>query len=178
MQREGASLNFASPESVRRGVAAARTRGDVVVASFHWGVEYAARPRESQVRLAQAAVEAGADLVLGHHPHVLQGLQLSTLKSESGERRALVVYSLGNFVFDSPGMLGGRPLESFILRCTLSKKGLETVEILPVSIESYRPRLAEDLRAKTIMARLSLLSAELNTELREGFINLAWSGNN
>ncbi len=167
---DGASINFASLEAVRRAVAEARARADVVVASFHWGVEYASRPRAPQVRLAHAAVDAGADLVLGHHPHVLQGLQLVSVKHTNGTRRALIVYSLGNFVFDSPGMLGQRPLESFILRCTLSRKGLETVEILPLSIEAYRPRPAEDLKAKTIMARLSLLSAELNTELREGFI--------
>jgi poly-gamma-glutamate synthesis protein (capsule biosynthesis protein) len=166
---DGASISYASLESVQRAVAEARTRADVVVASFHWGAEYASRPRDPQVKLAHAAVDAGADLVLGHHPHVIQGLQLVSVKNTNGARRALIVYSLGNFVFDSPGMLGQRPLESFILRCTLSRKGLEMIEILPVSIEAYRPRPAEDIKAKTIMERLSLLSAELNTELRTMF---------
>lgn len=162
---DGISVNYASVETVQRAVKAARGRADVVVASFHWGVEYASRPVDAQVKLAHAAVEAGADLILGHHPHVIQGLQMETVKRPEGSRRALIVYSLGNFVFDSPRMLGGRPLETFILRCTLSpEEGLETIEILPASLEDYRPRLAKDLKAKAILSRLDLLSAELNTE--------------
>src|SRR5262249_44891518 len=79
--------------AVRTAVTAARTRADVVVAYFHWGVELHTTPNAKQRRLASAAIAAGADVVLGAHPHVLQ-----PVRSRSGGR--LVAYSLGNFVFD------------------------------------------------------------------------------
>jgi poly-gamma-glutamate synthesis protein (capsule biosynthesis protein) len=72
------TIAFASEAGVRPAVTAARAQAHVVVASFHWGVEYDSRPHPRQVRLARAAVEAGADLVLGHHPHVLQGIEIVT----------------------------------------------------------------------------------------------------
>jgi poly-gamma-glutamate synthesis protein (capsule biosynthesis protein) len=161
---EQASIAFASDENVRRSVAAARERADVVVASFHWGVEYASRPRERELKLARVAAEAGACLVIGHHTHVLQGMQTVTTKSSDGERRALVAYSLGNFVFDSPEGFDKRSTESVILRCTLSRRGLESFEATPVRLEGARPRPAKLLEAREISARLDCLSAELEAK--------------
>ena len=62
-----------------------------MIASFHWGEEKAEYPNDVQVELAHAAIDAGADLVLGHHPHVLQGIEQYKGKN--------IVYSLGNFCF-------------------------------------------------------------------------------
>jgi poly-gamma-glutamate capsule biosynthesis protein CapA/YwtB (metallophosphatase superfamily) len=82
---------WASPESITAAVRAARRRADVVVATFHWGIEKATFESAEQRVLAQTAAAAGAQLVVGAHPHVLQPLRR--------EGAALVAYSLGNFVF-------------------------------------------------------------------------------
>ena len=78
----------------------ARGQADLVVVSLHWGNEYQHTPTRRQKDIARALVEAGCDLVLGHHPHVLQPVEVL----ESGGRRALVAYSLGNFISNQDRM--------------------------------------------------------------------------
>lgn len=73
-------------------VAAAVGRGETVLVSMHAGVEYAAKPHPTQVAFAQAAIEAGAAAVLGHHPHVVQ--------AAAEYQHGVIFYSLGNLVFD------------------------------------------------------------------------------
>jgi poly-gamma-glutamate capsule biosynthesis protein CapA/YwtB (metallophosphatase superfamily) len=85
----------ATPSSITRAVRAARARADIVIVYAHWGTELRTRPNAKQQVLARAALRAGADVVLGAHPHVLQ-----PIVTYAGGR--LVAYSLGNFVFD-PG---------------------------------------------------------------------------
>jgi gamma-polyglutamate biosynthesis protein CapA len=156
----------ASAPALRRVVAAAREGADAVVVSLHWGVEYASRPSARQRELAQAAVGAGADLVLGHHTHTLQGLEAFTTGRTA--RRALVAYSLGNFVFDSPPSLGRRVVESVILRCRFGRDGLRSAEVLPVVLDKYLPRPAGPDEGRGILSRLTELSAELGTDLAGG----------
>lgn len=157
----------ASKFALSRSVTAAREQADVVVVSLHWGIEYASRPSVRQRELAQAAVAAGADLVLGHHTHTLQGLEAFTHSGAAVKRRALVAYSLGNFVFDSPPSLGRRVVETVVLRCKLSRDGLVSAKVQPVFIEKYLPRAAAPEESRRILARLAELSAELGTDLRE-----------
>lgn len=163
LSRGGMSIAPASVETVRRAVLAARTSADLVLASFHWGEEYASKPRDEQVKLAQVAVDSGADLVIGHHPHVLQGLQL--VRRGEGTRPAFIAYSLGNFVFDAPRAWDKRLVESVLLRCRLSAEGLESVEVVPVVLEGFRPRPANDEQSQAILAHLTRLSAEFKTKL-------------
>jgi poly-gamma-glutamate synthesis protein (capsule biosynthesis protein) len=71
-----------------------------VVVSVHWGNEYQRQPTKRQRDIAKRLVEAGCDLVLGHHPHVLQPAEIV----EAGGRKALVAYSLGNFISNQDRM--------------------------------------------------------------------------
>jgi poly-gamma-glutamate synthesis protein (capsule biosynthesis protein) len=73
-------------------IKAARAQADIVIPYFHWGIEYTNTPTIDQQRAARAAIDAGADMVLGVHPHWVQGIE--TYKGR------LIIYSLGNFVFD------------------------------------------------------------------------------
>lgn len=157
-----AAVGYATEESVRLSVFKARKQADVIIASFHWGAEYSSRPREREIRLAQSAVEAGADLVLGHGPHVLQGLQTIVTTNDDKTRRSLVAYSLGNFVFDSPRVWDRRLNQTIALECTFNRFGLVRYETVPLMIEGYRPGPAMDSEAKAILTRLDKLSAELN----------------
>jgi poly-gamma-glutamate capsule biosynthesis protein CapA/YwtB (metallophosphatase superfamily) len=68
---------------------------DLVVLSLHWGNEYQRFPTDEQVRLAKSLTDSGADIIFGHHPHVLQPME--TYKTKDG-REAVVIYSLGNFL--------------------------------------------------------------------------------
>jgi len=87
-----ARIALADPKVVCRDVAALRRRADVVIVSMHHGVEYTRSPTKAQIAFAHAAIDAGATLVIGHHPHVVQ--------PQETYRGGLIFYSLGNFVFD------------------------------------------------------------------------------
>lgn len=172
LRHDRPTIAFASVERVRRAVAKARGQADVVVASFHWGIEYAPRPEAAQRRLALAAAEAGADVVLGHHPHVLQGFQVVQQGAGPDARRALIAYSLGNFVFDPSPQRGAAPTETVVLRCVLSKRGVLSAQAVPMRIEECRPRAARASEAQTILARLAKLSRALGTEMTRGRIHV------
>lgn len=79
---------------VRSDIRAARGQADLVIASFHWGTEGADEPDPLQRRLAHLAIDAGAEVVIGHHPHLLQGVEIY--------RGRPIAYSLGNFAFPTP----------------------------------------------------------------------------
>jgi poly-gamma-glutamate capsule biosynthesis protein CapA/YwtB (metallophosphatase superfamily) len=84
---------FGHEDQVRADVASARSKADIVLVSFHWGQEGSTELRDYQRKLGHAAIEAGAAAVIGHHPHVLQGVERY--------RGGVILYSLGNFVFGS-----------------------------------------------------------------------------
>ncbi len=83
------------PERAVSDVQSAARSADAVVVSLHWGEEYQTQPREADVALAHRLADAGALLVLGHHPHVLQPIELYP---RADGRTAVIAYSLGNFV--------------------------------------------------------------------------------
>jgi poly-gamma-glutamate synthesis protein (capsule biosynthesis protein) len=86
-------------ESALATVKQARQQADAVVVSIHWGDEYRHQPNQRQQQIAEALIRGGADVVLGHHPHVLQPAEIINTVDEQGNRRiGLVVYSLGNFI--------------------------------------------------------------------------------
>ena len=85
-------IALADPKVLCQDVAELRKRADVVIVSMHHGIEYLPKPSAAQVKFAHAAIDAGATLVIGHHPHVVQ--------PEETYRGGLIFYSLGNFVFD------------------------------------------------------------------------------
>ena len=120
----------ATPQLIAAGVRKARRKADVVIATFHWGVERATTEDGRQRAFAATALEAGADAVIGAHPHVLQPIR------RSGSR--VVAYSLGNFVFGASSSVTSR---TGILRLKLSASGVEGARLVPAVIEGTRPRL-------------------------------------
>ena len=85
----------ADESQVLAAVKAARAQCDFLVISIHWGIEYAPAPRPEDVEIAHKMLEAGASVIVGHHPHVLQ--QIETYNTQDG-RMAVIFYSLGNFL--------------------------------------------------------------------------------
>ncbi len=83
---------LADPKIASRDIVALRKRCDVVIISMHHGIEYTPKPTTAQIEFAHTAIDAGASLVVGHHPHVIQ--------SKEHYHGGFIFYSLGNFVFD------------------------------------------------------------------------------
>lgn len=130
----------------------------IIIVSFHWGQEKENVPNDVQVELAHTAIDNGADLVLGHHPHVLQGIEEYKGKN--------IVYSLGNFCFG--GNSAPRDMDTMIFQQTFTVKDGKLQEdnvtnILPCKISSayeegynnYQPILAEGEQKEKIFERLS-----------------------
>lgn len=139
----------------------------VIIASFHWGEEKAEYPNDVQVELAHAAIDAGADLVLGHHPHVLQGIEQYKGKN--------IVYSLGNFCFG--GNMYPSDMDTMIFQQTFTLKGGKLQEdnvtnIIPCSISSvedynnYQPTPAAGEKTE-ILNKITQRSQGLSNENTE-----------
>jgi poly-gamma-glutamate capsule biosynthesis protein CapA/YwtB (metallophosphatase superfamily) len=139
---------IARATDVAQDVAAAKVHADVVVVFFHFGREMSTTPSNNQAALAKAAIGAGASLVLGAHPHVLQGYVAGN--------HTLIAYSLGNFVFDK---FTGVANDSAILDVTLSAAGVERFSWIPLVVTSSgRPRLAVGDEIPRVLARIPNLS--------------------
>lgn len=171
LRNGGPAMAMATEENVRTAVAAARKQADIVVASFHWGIEFTVSPTERQRRLAHAAAEAGADLVFGHHPHVLQGIEVIRAHS----RVCLVAYSLGNFVFDQHLASSKDPESTVLLTVAVNRKGLQSASFVPITIRNCAPRLATGTDAQRIADDMSALSAGLGTSVRNRRIDFTSS---
>ena len=115
-------------EAVLRAVSAASQQADAVIVSIHWGYEYQFQPDPAQTRYADWLFEAGADVVIGHHPHVVQAPAVLT---RPDGRVVLAAYSLGNFVFDQ-GWEEGTD-EGLAVRMVFDRQGLRAVQALEVT---------------------------------------------
>lgn len=159
-----ASLNYGTEERtdtvaliqdldrMASSVRAARARARYVVVAMHAGDEYTAEPNAAQVRFARAAVDAGADVVAGSHPHWLQPVE----RYKAG----LIFYSLGNFVFDLDTSRETR--EGAAVKLLLGVDGGLRAEVVPVVIEnSCCPRPADPAEAAKMLRRMKLTSARI-----------------
>jgi poly-gamma-glutamate synthesis protein (capsule biosynthesis protein) len=106
----------------------AKRAADIVIVIMHWGVEYTSQISENQQHLARQMIDAGADIIIGSHPHALQSAEIYN--------NGIVFYSLGNFVFDQGW---NRTKDSCILRYCLSSSGQGVFEVVPVRIASAVP---------------------------------------
>ncbi len=118
----------AEPDEVESLVEETAAEADLTIAQFHWGEEYDLGPSDDQRELAEVAAEAGADVIVGHHPHVLMPVERID--------DALVLYSLGNFVFDQGW---SRTRESAVARYELDADGTARVVLVPALVREATP---------------------------------------
>ncbi len=134
----------------------------IVIVSFHWGLERENYPTENQVNLAHSAIDNGADLVLGHHPHVLEGIEVYNGKN--------IVYSLGNFCFG--GNSNPSDKDTMIFQQTFTVENGEltadnVTNIIPCSVSSesgynnYQPTPLEGDEAERVRGRIEEYSSGL-----------------
>lgn len=115
-------------QEMLEAIARAASEYDRVIVSMHWGMEYQLDPESQTVSLAHKIVDAGADVILGHHPHVQQSVE--TYKD------ALIFYSLGNFIFDQQGI---QENTSRIATIDFPADGPPTYYLTPAIIQNYFP---------------------------------------
>jgi hypothetical protein len=139
-------------DNLRSAIAAAREVSDVVIAMPHWGPEYSSNPNPYQLHFAKVAVEAGADLVVGNHTHVVQAVQ----EIEGVQ----VFYGLGNFVFDQNW--SEETQQGVILRVEFEGERYLGYELIPTRVDGEgRVRLAEEPEATEILERIRTASSRL-----------------
>lgn len=140
---------------MRRALAAvgeAREAADLVVVMVHWGIERAEEPEPYQVEKAHAFIEAGADLVIGSHPHVLQGIEAYNGK--------WIAYSLGNFIFTVSPNAETRQSAMLQADCRAGGKAGAacSLAVIPVETGPGQPIYPEEEGARAILDRLNRLS--------------------
>jgi len=128
---------------------------DVLIVSLHWGIEYVRYPSPAQVKLARELVAQGVHLVLGHHPHVLQGVErIGT---------SLVAYSLGSFHIRPVRDAGSR--QSCILHARISKRGVERYRLIPAQLDDADvPYLARGESRKAVTRLIQAISVPIQED--------------
>ncbi len=145
MQPRTGPLVPADLERVLDTVRELRSRVDVVMVLPHWGTQYTTRTVADQRRVGRALVDAGADIVVGGHPHWVQGVEL--------RRGAPIAYSLGNFVFDMD--FSRQTQEGAFLELVFWGSELKAAEFVPVRIGAdFAPRVATGREGQAILERI------------------------
>lgn len=142
-----------SEEPILQDINKIRSDVDLVIISLHWGYEYVPYPSPDQIRIGRKLVDAGADIILGGHPHVTQSYEI--YKSRP------IFYSLGNFIFDHTYIPTTR--ESFIAEITIGNLlDLVSVNVIPIIIgeNSYQPQI---VRSPQMAASIKRVNTVLST---------------
>lgn len=139
-------LAWAVPEEIVEDVTAVKSQADLIVVVLHSGYEYVEPPSEEQAAAAHAAIDAGADIVIGHHAHILQAVEFY--------KDGVIAYGLGNFAFNIDGNAN-----TAILNVWLDEEGIRQFEFIPAIIQyGGQPRFAEPEEAAAILEKIYQLS--------------------
>lgn len=147
VENDDPDVAFMDVLEMKSDVERARKVSDVVIVSMHAGVEYKNYPNVQQKEFAREAINSGAKLVLGHHPHVVQSVE----EYNGG----FIIYSMGNLVFDQ--MWSEETREGVVARSKFINNELVQVKFIPIKIENYnQPRMASESESDVILDRMGL----------------------
>ncbi|MBE9502811.1 MAG: CapA family protein [Proteobacteria bacterium] len=136
----------------------AKAKADLIIVAFHWGAERMQHPKDYQKKLARLAIDTGANIVLGHHPHVLQGVE--------HYGAGVIFYSLGNFAF---GSYSKSTKESIIAKITVQNFKIARVEAIPINVNNFevhfKPEWLKGGKGREVITRLSELSKPLGSDI-------------
>jgi poly-gamma-glutamate synthesis protein (capsule biosynthesis protein) len=157
-----AGVAFLNKDLLRKAILENMVKVDILVVIMHWGIEYQYAPTPEQIELGRYAIDWGADLVVGHHPHVVQPMEIYKGKP--------IVYSLGNFVF---GTYGDPPNNTadygLLLEVTVSPSKELTASLIPLNVfnhdTKFMTRELEPERIKDFFAFYNRLCLPFNTVL-------------
>jgi poly-gamma-glutamate synthesis protein (capsule biosynthesis protein) len=120
-------------EAAKKMIRGASLKSDLVIVNIHWGTEYEHQFSKHQQEIGHALIEAGADAIIGHHPHVVQGLEIYQGKP--------ILYSLGNFIFDQ--YFSADTQEGLSVGLDFSEAST-TISLYPLKSEKAAPRLMNE----------------------------------
>jgi poly-gamma-glutamate capsule biosynthesis protein CapA/YwtB (metallophosphatase superfamily) len=148
--KPGVAVTY-DPKPVLTSIAKADREADLVVVLVHWGEEQSEIPNEDQRRLAYHYIDAGADLVIGSHPHVLQGVEWYKGKA--------IAYSLGNFIFSTS--MNANTWNSGLLQATCDSSGQCSLRWIPVFTKWAQPRPLNPEEQASWKKKMDKLSADI-----------------
>jgi poly-gamma-glutamate synthesis protein (capsule biosynthesis protein) len=143
-------VDLRDEERLCKDIRRARTIADHVIVGIHWGIAFSKERAEYQQPLGRKMIEAGARLVVGHHPHVRQGLE----RYQDG----VILYSLGDFVFhDRADMTGESGMMTIV---ELGKKRLRSLRLIPIKVDlkAGLPSLGDAAARKELLEEMKQLS--------------------
>ena len=151
----GTSPGRADLNAVKANIRAAAKKTDYVFVGWHWNLEYKRAPSYLELSEGKAAIDAGADIVFAHHPHLLDGVQ--------AYHGGLICYSLGNLVF---GGFAGETAQTVLVKAKVTPHAIDAM-LIPVQISgSGVPTVAAGSTGLSILRRVKNLSAALGTSVK------------
>jgi poly-gamma-glutamate synthesis protein (capsule biosynthesis protein) len=158
----GIHINRMDEHNICRDIKKVKTKTDIVVISLHWGIENVFYPSPDQIRFARSLIDNGADIILGHHPHFLQGIERY--------KHGLIAYSLGNFQFNCDTAFRSKRFKnesymSLILVVQITKDQIRNFEIVPVRIDDNSPQLMQGKEKNELIKLLNRISKPISSNL-------------
>ena len=150
------NVNSRNKDRIFSDIQILRKQVDWIIVNYHWGVELSEYPGDWQIDMARMTIDQGADLVVGHHPKVLQGAEIYQGRP--------IVYSLGNFIFGDTSKKES-DYETAVLKVSL-KPGKMKVELLPVVVSKYQPQIVKGEKGKEILKHIAQISSIFHQPMR------------
>lgn len=156
------AINKIKEAEILRDIAELKKSCDHVIVSLHWGIEHVHYPSPDQIDLAHRIIDQGASVILGHHPHALQGIE--------EYHGSLIAYSLGNFQFHTESPFEGVN-KTIIFSIVFNSREVQRYSTIPCVIDNnYQPTL----ELKSQGEELSSFLSEISRPLEEGTIQQSW----
>ena len=143
-------------DEVLESIRDTKEKVDLLIMVIHWGKELHEMPREDEVSVAKKMIDMGVDLIAGHHPHVVQGIEIYKGKP--------IFYSLGNFIFGSRSELSSNTM---IAQVNFNHREMESIDIIPLHIENSRPEKISEDRKEEKLEYLKSISSDFGTVIDE-----------
>ncbi len=158
IQPNGGSVrvNSRNNDQIASDIQNLRKQVDWIIVNYHWGVELSEYPGDWQMDIARMTIDQGADLVVGHHPKVLQGAEIYQGRP--------IIYSLGNFIFGDTSNKESN-YETAVLKVSL-KPGKMKIEFLPVVVSKYQPQVVKGEKGKEILKHIAEISSVFHQPMR------------
>lgn len=160
--QNGVLIKRMNADNIIKDIVSLKPECDVIVLSLHWGIENVFYPSPKQIDLAHKLIDNGATIILGHHPHVIRGIERY--------KKGLIAYSLGNFQFN-PSLSYSPNNQSFILSMELTKSGLSDYDIIPVKIDY---NLVPYVPAEEEQEEIRRFITEISQPINNGTVTWRW----
>lgn len=158
---ERGGVNAQSKLGIVKDIQALRSQVDWIVVNFRWQVDLPAQPASWQTNLARLAIDQGADVVVGYHPHQLQGAEIYKGRP--------IAYSLGDFVFENDQQQPVADQDTVVLKVALKDDQMK-VEFVPVKIRNTLPETMTGAEEQTVLDQLQQASSEFETPMKSPMI--------